>query len=100
MARTSVVTRTVFTLTTALVATCTDIALAAAAPGAAAPGAAAPVTAIHCGHLLDVLAGKMLGPTTVIVDGKRVREVVAGSQSPAGATDIDLSGQTCLPGLI
>ncbi len=44
----------------------------------------------------------MLGATTVIVDGKRVREVVAGSGSsvPAGATEIDLSAQTCLPGLI
>ena len=42
----------------------------------------------------------MLGPTTVIVEGKRVREVAAGSKTPAGATEIDLSGQTCLPGLI
>jgi imidazolonepropionase-like amidohydrolase len=42
----------------------------------------------------------MLGPTTVIIEGKRVREVADGSKSPAGATEIDLSGQTCLPGLI
>ena len=42
----------------------------------------------------------MLGPTTVIVEGKRVREVAAGSKTPAGATEIDLSSQTCLPGLI
>jgi imidazolonepropionase-like amidohydrolase len=42
----------------------------------------------------------MLGPTTVIVEGKRVREVTDGSKSPAGATEIDLSAQTCLPGLI
>jgi imidazolonepropionase-like amidohydrolase len=42
----------------------------------------------------------MLGPTTVIVEGKRVREVVAGSQSPPGATEIDLLDATCLPGLI
>jgi imidazolonepropionase-like amidohydrolase len=71
---------------------------AAETPPAAAP--AAPITAIHCGHLLDVLAGKMLGPTTVIIEGKRVREVADGSKSPAGATEIDLSSQTCLPGLI
>ena len=80
--------------------------LALAAAGAAGSAVAtadappAPVTAIHCGHLLDVLAGKMLGPTTVIVEGKRVREVVAGSQSPPGATEIDLLDATCLPGLI
>jgi imidazolonepropionase-like amidohydrolase len=98
LVRTSVVTRTaILTLTTALAGTSAGIAAAADAP-AAAP--AAPVTAIHCGHLLDVLAGKMLGPTTIIVDGKRVREVAAGSKSPAGATEIDLSSLTCLPGLI
>jgi len=78
------------------------LALAGAATtlAAEAPAAAAPVTALHCGHLLDVLAGKMLGETTVLIEGKRVREVVAGSQSPAGTVSIDLSGQTCLPGLI
>jgi len=82
----------VLSLTTALA--CASIASAADAP------ASAPVIAIHCGHLLDVLAGKMLGPTTVIVEGKRVREVADGSKAPAGATEIDLSSQTCLPGLI
>jgi imidazolonepropionase-like amidohydrolase len=98
LARISVVTRTtILTLTTALAGTSAGIASAADAP-AAAPSA--PLTAIHCGHLLDVLAGKMLGPTTVIVEGKRVREVAAGSKTPAGATEIDLSSQTCLPGLI
>ena len=98
MARISVGTRTaILTLTIALAGTSAGIASAADAP-AAAPSA--PLTAIHCGHLLDVLAGQMLGPTTVIVEGKRVREVAAGSKTPAGATEIDLSGQTCLPGLI
>jgi imidazolonepropionase-like amidohydrolase len=78
--------------------------LAATSAGTAlcadAPATASPVTAIHCGHLLDVLTGKMLGATTVIVEGKKVREVAVGSKVPAGATEIDLSGQTCLPGLI
>ena len=78
------------------------IALILALGGSAAVAAEAPVSVIHCGHLVDVVAGKVLGATTVIVDGKRVREVVAGSGSgaPAGATEIDLSSQTCLPGLI
>jgi len=98
LARISVGTRTaILTLTTALAGTSAGIASAADAP-AAAPSA--PLTAIHCGHLLDVLAGTMLGPTTVIVEGKRVREVAAGSKTPEGATEIDLSSQTCLPGLI
>jgi imidazolonepropionase-like amidohydrolase len=89
----------IFTLTTVLAGTSIGIASPADAPAPAAAPAAA-VTAIHCGHFLDVLAGKMLGPTTVIVEGKRVREVVSGSKAPAGATEIDLSSQTCLPGLI
>jgi imidazolonepropionase-like amidohydrolase len=62
--------------------------------------AAPTVLAIHCGHLIDTLDGKMLGETTVVTDGKRVREVTAGSGTPAGATAVDLSTQTCLPGLI
>jgi imidazolonepropionase-like amidohydrolase len=61
---------------------------------------AGPVTAIHCGHLIDVLQGKLLGDSTVIIEGKTVRDVVPGSHGPAGATQIDLSNQTCLPGLI
>jgi imidazolonepropionase-like amidohydrolase len=98
LARISVGTRTaILALSTALAGTSAGVASAADAP-AAAPSA--PLTAIHCGHLLDVLAGQMLGPTTVIVEGKRVREVAAGSKTPAGATEIDLSSQTCLPGLI
>ena len=59
----------------------------------------APV-ALHCGQLVDTIAGKVLGETTVVIDGKRIREVTAGWHAPAGATQIDLSGQTCLPGLI
>ena len=96
MARKSIRARaTILSLTScALAGAWAGIASAADAP------AAAPVTAIHCGHLLDVLAGKMLGPTTVIVEGKRIRELAPGSNAPAGATEIDLSSQTCLPGLI
>jgi imidazolonepropionase-like amidohydrolase len=85
------------------------IALTATLGGSAAVAADAPtgpaearVIVIHCGHLVDVIGGKVLGATTVIVEGKRVREVVAGTgaAAPAGATEIDLSTQTCLPGLI
>jgi imidazolonepropionase-like amidohydrolase len=84
------------TLVTALASTTAGIESVSDVP----PPATASLTAIHCGHLLDVLSGRMLGPTTVIVEGRRVREVAAGSHAPAGATEIDLSAQTCLPGLI
>ena len=67
---------------------------------AAAEGAPAPPTALHCGHLIDTAAGKTLGATTIVIEGSRVRDVLAGTQTPAGAREIDLSTQTCLPGLI
>jgi imidazolonepropionase-like amidohydrolase len=72
----------------------------ASALTSAQTSAPAPVTAVHCGHLVDVVAGKVLGPTTVVIEGKRVREVVSGSSTPSGATEVDLSSQTCMPGLI
>ena len=65
------------------------------------PAAEPPVpVALHCGQLIDTIAGKVLGETTVVIDGKRIREVAAGWHAPAGATQIDLGSQTCLPGLI
>jgi imidazolonepropionase-like amidohydrolase len=66
------------------------------AAGAAPTGS----LAVHCGHLLDTDAGKLLGESTVIISGKRIESVASGHQSPPGATEIDLSGETCLPGLI
>jgi imidazolonepropionase-like amidohydrolase len=65
-------------------------------------GAAAPpsVTALHCGHLIDTAAGKVLGETTVVIEAGHVRELISGTQTPAGAKVIDLSTQTCMPGLI
>ena len=73
--------------------------MARAADDAPNPAAAA-VTALHCGHLIDTAAGKTLGATTIVVEGARVREVRNGVQTPAGAKEIDLSSQTCMPGLI
>jgi imidazolonepropionase-like amidohydrolase len=70
----------------------------AIAADSAAP-AAAPV-ALHCPHLLDVVKGRTLGETTIIVESGRIRDVLPGFQTPAGATAIELPAQTCLPGLI
>jgi imidazolonepropionase-like amidohydrolase len=56
--------------------------------------------AIRCGHLLDTQAGTLLAATTVIIEGTRIRSVVAGDHVPEGTASIDLSSQTCLPGLI
>jgi len=78
--------------------------LAQSAPGhaetPAATAAPAAVVALHCAHLVDTAAGKLLGETTIVVEGKRIREVKPGRADVAGAQAIDLGGATCLPGLI
>ncbi|HTT01706.1 MAG TPA: amidohydrolase family protein [Steroidobacteraceae bacterium] len=68
--------------------------------GVTLAGAAEPAIAVHCGHLLDTAAGRMLAASTVIVENGRVSDVESGRQTPTGATEIDLTGLTCLPGLI
>ncbi|WP_343730249.1 amidohydrolase family protein [Duganella sp.] len=72
----------------------------AAACFATCASAAPSLVAVQCGQLLDTQAGKLLGATTVVIDGKRIMQVAAGRIAPAGATVIDLASQTCLPGLI
>lgn len=74
------------------------LALLACLANAQTP-AAAPV-AIQCGHLLDTVKSKLLGPTTIVSEGKRIKSVQAGTIAVPGATVIDLGNATCLPGLI
>jgi len=74
-----------------------SVGMSVAADAPTAPGG---VTALLCGHLIDTVAGKMLGASTIVIEGGHVREVLSGSQAPAGATAIDLKSQTCMPGLI
>ena len=76
------------------------VILAGAATAADAPAPAPVLTALQCGHLIDTANGKMLGATTILIEGGRIKDVVSGAQSPAGANSIDLSTQTCMPGLI
>ena len=58
------------------------------------------VTALQCGRVIDTAAGKLLGETTLIVAGNRIRDVLAGKTAPAGSKVIDLASETCMPGLI
>ncbi len=67
---------------------------------AAAESAPGQLTAVHCGHLIDTEAGKLLGESTVLINGKRIESLAGGRQVPPGAAEIDLSNATCLPGLI
>lgn len=60
------------------------------------------VVAVCAGHLFDSKSGKMLTEQVVILSGERITQV--GSQAqvtiPTGATIVDLSRFTVLPGLI
>jgi imidazolonepropionase-like amidohydrolase len=81
---------------TAGIAALLSAGLAVAAEAPTVPS----VSALLCGHLIDTAAGKVLGETTIVIEGGRVKEVRSGLQAPAGATAIDLKTQTCMPGLI
>jgi imidazolonepropionase-like amidohydrolase len=75
--------------------------LAAFSAAAQAP-VPATVTVIKAGHLVDVDAGKVLADQLIVVSGGKILIVGAASAVtiPAGATVIDLSRETVLPGLI
>lgn len=56
---------------------------------------------IHAGHLIRDAASGYGGPATITVVDGRITAIDSGLQpAPTGATLIDLSGQTVLPGLI
>jgi len=77
-------------------------AVAAFAPAPAAIAADNPPvpTVLHCAHLIDTDAGKLLGESTIVIEGERIKEVRSGKSEVGGATTIDLGGATCLPGLV
>jgi imidazolonepropionase-like amidohydrolase len=64
------------------------------------PAPSSSVVAIHCGHLFDANTGKLVGETTIVTDGKRIKELKPGRADVPGAQAIDLGSSTCLPGLI
>ena len=80
------------------------VPLAAVAALFAAPAfaqsPAAPMTVVQCGHLIDVVHGKMLGASTIVIEADRVKEVLDGTQQRAGANTLSMPNATCMPGLI
>src|SRR5229473_3271356 len=60
---------------------------------------AAENVAIRCGRVIDVRSGQATPNVTIVVRDGRIAEV-GSSSVPAGADIIDLTGATCLPGLI
>ncbi|MEO8012025.1 MAG: amidohydrolase family protein [Dokdonella sp.] len=74
--------------------------LAASVPSANAQTTPGTLIALQCERAFDAIAGKLLGATTIVIENARIKSVDAGRIAPAGAQVIDLSGRTCLPGLI
>jgi imidazolonepropionase-like amidohydrolase len=58
------------------------------------------VVAIRAGRLFDARSGTMLANQVVLVRGDRITDVGAGLAIPSGATVIDLSNATVMPGMI
>ena len=79
----------------------TLLAIAMAAPVAGAADLPA-ATYVHAGKLLDVRSGKMLSDQLIVIRGDRIERILpsGGVQIPAGATTVDLTHATVLPGLI
>jgi imidazolonepropionase-like amidohydrolase len=63
-------------------------------------GAAAPM-ALQCGNVFDSKTARLVGEHTIVTgtDG-RIQDVLPGKATAPGATVLDLSGQTCMPGWI
>jgi imidazolonepropionase-like amidohydrolase len=59
-----------------------------------------PVTVIRAGKLIDVDAGRTLSNQTIVIRGGKIESIGENLAIPAGATIIDLSKMTVLPGLI
>jgi imidazolonepropionase-like amidohydrolase len=58
-------------------------------------------TLIHCGSHIDPGAGKVLGQTTIIVEGNRIASVTPGFTKPEKDDKVvDLKTRTVMPGLI
>jgi imidazolonepropionase-like amidohydrolase len=73
---------------------------AARTPAQTPPSASATVTIIRAGMLLDPQRGIAERNQTVVVEGGKVTKVGASVTTPAGASVIDLTKYTVLPGLM
>src|SRR5690242_12914898 len=72
--------------------------LAAASPLPAQKAAATKAIALRCGALFDARSESVQKNVVVVIEGEKVKSV--GTSAPADADVIDLSRETCLPGLM
>ncbi len=57
-------------------------------------------TTLRVGHLIDVVAERVLGPTLIAVEGGRITEVTDDDGNEPDGRAIDLSSMTAMPGLM
>jgi imidazolonepropionase-like amidohydrolase len=65
----------------------------------AAVPATAEMFAIQAGRVIVDAAKPALGASTVIVDNGRIVRIEPGATAPAGATVVDMTGKTVMPGM-
>lgn len=61
---------------------------------------ASKITVIKAGRLIDTEAGRVLENQVIVIEGNTIKAVGPGLAVPAGATVIDLSSSTVMPGFI
>jgi imidazolonepropionase-like amidohydrolase len=75
-------------------------AVAVAAATSLAAQAPAALIAIRAGRLIDPETGRAAANQVILIEGAKIKEVGTSVPIPAGATVIDLSRMTVLPGLV
>lgn len=80
---------------------CAAALIAACLPDvAAAQRALQPLVLVRAGNLFDSEAGRMVGPRDILIRGERVVQVGRDLTAPEGATVIDMTRCSVVPGLI
>jgi imidazolonepropionase-like amidohydrolase len=74
------------------------LAAALCSRAASAQSAEPKIIALRCGALFDGRGDSLRKNVVVVVEGEKIKDI--GSSPPAGAYVVDLSHETCLPGLI
>jgi imidazolonepropionase-like amidohydrolase len=74
------------------------LAIAFFCGGCLAQQSATKLIALRCGALFDGRGDSLRKNVVIVIDGEKIREIAAAT--PEGADVIDLSRETCLPGLI
>ncbi len=65
---------------------------------AASAALSSAATVIRCGNLLDIRKGELIANASIVIDQKTI--VGVNVAVPSGASEIDLSRATCMPGLM